>query len=302
MSSPRIYRASSLGYSLESLVCPHLGYDAIPPPEWLMQKFQEGTDLEPQVLAELESLGWQLTVTQDEVNSEGDYQLEVMLEVIPGVATVRGHLDATGVEPMSNHPVVVEVKSMAEKSFTEVNRLAWNTPGLIQKYKWQLSAYMLATQLPGVLVVCSKGADGLKNLLYMYADEPFYSISDIANKLQTAEDAINSGTIPEGCTDYPCPYFYLHAPIEAPEPAPKELDGLLDAWKEINRKKKIYESEEASLRDMIKEYVGEIAGKVRGSQGITVSTNWVAEKEVSYTKPGHWETRITTPREKKGEN
>ena len=293
MSEPRIYRASSLGYSLEQLVAPHLGYDAIPPPEWLMQRFQEGTDLEPQVLAELESLGWQLTVAQDEVNSEGDYQLEVMLEVIPGVATVRGHLDA------KTATSVVEVKSMAEKSFKEASRLAWETPGLIQKYKWQLSAYMLATGLDGVLVVCSKGADGLKNLLYMYAYEPFYTIADIANKLQAAEDAINSGIIPEGCTDYPCPYFYLHAPIEAPEPAPADLDTLLDAWREANKRKKIYEAEEASLRDMIKEYVGEIAGKVRGSQGITVSTNWVAEKEVSYTKPGHWETRITTPREKK---
>ncbi len=53
---------------------------------------------------------------------------------------------------------------------------------------------------------------------------------------------------------------------------------------------------------MIKEYVGEIAGKVKGSQGITVSTNWVEAKEVSYIKPGHWETRITPPRERKGDS
>ena len=286
MSEPRIYRASSLGYSLEQLVAPHLGYDAIPPPEWLQAKFDEGTALEPVVIDELRNRGWFL---QDE-------QLEVEIEVIPGVAKVIGHLDGTG-HPNSLPWGVIEVKTMAEKSWKdfEVNGWASNS-SLITKYKWQASAYMLATKKPHYMVAWNKVT---KEIYVEFREAPFYTISDIANKLQAAEDAINSGVIPEGCTDYPCPYFYLHAPIEAPEPAPADLDTLLDAWREANKRKRIYESEESSLRDMIKEYVGEIAGKVRGSQGITVSTNWVAEKEVAYVKPGHWETRITSPRERK---
>ena len=285
MSEPRIYRASSLGYSLEQLVAPHLGYDAIPPPEWLQKAYDEGNEIEPQCIEKLEAAGWKIDASQ----------LEVNLEIIPGKVIVQGHLD--GIMSLAGSTeTVLEVKSMNPKTWKLVLDKGWDAGGIMEKYKWQASAYALATGLPLTLVAWNK-ENG--DILFLDVSEPFYSISDIANKLQASEDAINSGIIPEGCTDYPCPYFYLHAPIEAPEPAPKELDGLLDAWKEINRKKKIYADEESSLRDMIKEYVGEIAGKVRGSQGITVSTNWVAEKEVSYTKPGHWETRITTPREKK---
>lgn len=298
----RVYRASSLGYSLENLVAPFLGYDPIPPPAWLQEKFDEGTALEPQVLAELESFGWTLATTQPEVNSEGDHQLEVTLEVIPGVATVRGHLDATGIEADGFPTRVVEVKSMAEKSFRECSQLAWNTPGLIQRYKWQLSAYMLATGLQGVLVVCSKGEDGLKNLLYMYADEPFYSISDIANKLSQAEAHIRDGVIPEGCTDYPCPYFYLHEVKEEPEPADSQLDGLMNAWLEANRKAKIYKGEADALREMIVEYVGqEGKARVKGSQGVSVSVSWQEGGKVEYDKKAGWVTTVSAPRKGKGD-
>lgn len=298
MTEPRIYRASSLGYSLEQLVAPHLGYDAIPPPEWLQARYDEGTAIEPKCIEKLRDKGWMIRVSQDEVNNVGNYQIEVELDVIPGVAKVVGHLDGILFHDVGDS-MILEVKSMAAKSWGEWKKKGWDTPGLVQKYKWQQSAYVLATGLSHMMVVWNKATEELDTV---ETYEPFYTIADIANKLQSAEDAINSGTIPEGCTDYPCPYFYLHAPIEAPEPAPKDLDSLLDAWREANRKKKIYEGEEAALRDMIKEYVGEVASKVRGSQGITVSTNWVAEKEVKYLKAGHWETRITTPRERKGDS
>ena len=285
MTKPRIYRASSLGYSLEQLVCPHLGYDAIPPPEWLQEKFDEGTALEEPILARLEADGWLLSSRQKEVE----------FDVIPGVAKVVGHLDA--IRHYDDRPGrVVEVKTMNGKTWDSVAAKGWSAGGLMEKYKWQQAAYTLATGLGHIMVCYNKATE--KIIIFSH-DEPFYTIADIANKLQSAEDAINAGVIPEGCTDYPCPYFYLHAPIEDPEPAPADLDTLLDAWKEANRKKKIYEAEERNLREMVKEYVGEIAGKVKGSQGITVSTNWVAEQVVSYTKPAHWETRITSPREKK---
>lgn len=289
VAEPRIYRASSLGYSLETLVAPHLGYEAIPPPEWLQAKFDEGSDLEPIVIGVLRERGWFL---QDE-------QLEVELEVIPGVAKVVGHLDGTG-HPDSLPWGVVEVKTMAEKSYKDFEVNGWaSSSSLITKYKWQASAYMLATGKPHYMVAWNKST---QEIYVEFAHAPFFTISDIANKLQAAEDAIEAGIIPEGCKDYPCPYFYLHPPIDEPEPAGQELDGLLAAWREANRKKKIYEAEEASLREMVKEYVGEIAGKVKGSQGITVSTNWVPEKEVRYVKAGHWETRITNPRERKNGN
>lgn len=300
MTEPRIYRASSLGYSLEQLVAPHLGFEPIPPPEWLQEKFDEGTALEPIVLLELRQLGWQIQDHQLEPNSEGDFQIEVILEVIPDVATVRGHVDALGTFGAGSASRVIEVKSMAEKSFAEASRSAWDTPGLIQRYKWQLSAYMLATGLPAVMVVCSKGEGGVNNLLYMYADEPFYLISDIAQKISEAEKYIADGVIPEGCTDYPCPYFYLHGEKVQAEQADKDLDALMAAWLESNRKKKVYADEEASLRGMIVEYVGqEGKAKVRGSNGVTVSVSWQEGGESTVTRQPKWVTTVSPPRKSK---
>lgn len=302
-TEPRIYRASSLGYSLEQLVAPFLGYQAIPPPEWLQQKFDEGKEIEPKCIEKLRGYGWGILVAQDEVNAVGDNQIEVELEVIPGVAKVVGHLDGhiTEAQYADNllRNAILEVKSMAGRAWNEFEDRKWEAGGIIQKYKWQASALMLATEMPHMMVAWNKDTEELSFALTM---EPFYTISDIANKLQSAEDYISRGVIPEGCTDYPCPYFYLHEPIADPEPADDILNGLLDAWKVANHRRKVEELTEKNLREAIKEYVGEIAGKVKGSQGITVSTNWVEAKEVSYTKPGHWETRITPPRERKGDS
>lgn len=294
----RVYRASSLGYSLEQLVAPHLGYEPVAPPEWLQERFDEGTALEPIVLAELERLGWTIISSQLAINSEGNHQLEVAMEVIPGKATVRGHLDAVGIEPPRHPTRVVEVKSMAEKSLQACSRLMWDTPGLIQKYKWQLSSYMLATGLEGVLVVCSKGEDGVKNLLYMYAEEPFYTISDIALKISEAEKHISEGTLPEGCQDYPCPYFHLHAPSDNPiQSADEELDDLMAKWLSLDNFEKAYKKEKDDIRAEMLAITGvEGVANVRGSNGVTVTTTWQEASEYVTKKKAQWVTRVSAPR------
>ena len=286
MVEPRVYRASSLGYSLERLVAPHLGYEAIDPPEYMQKAFDEGNRLEEVVIEKLRAMDWVI----------GSEQMEVGIDVIPGVAEVVGHID--GITKDSHKPTVLEIKTMNKKSWWDFQQNAWDSKSpLIEKYKWQASAYMLATGLPHVMVAWNKETG---QMAFGVADEPFFTISDIANKLQQAEDAINAGVIPEGCTDFPCPFFYLHAEKEEPEPADAELDRLLTAWSIVNHTKKEFETEEKALREQIKEYVGEeMAGKVKGSQGVVVSTTWVPEKEVSYMKAGHWETRITPPRKGK---
>lgn len=282
----RVYRASSLGYSLENLVAPHLGYEAIPPPAWLQEKYDEGTELEPVILNRLREDGWF-------IDSE---QREVEINVIPDTVKVVGHLD--GILHYQTEPGrVVEVKTMAESTWAKVNESGWDAGGIVEKYKWQQSAYVLATGL-GHVLVCYNKANG--ELLSVIHDEPFYSISDIANKLSQAETHIRDGVIPEGCTDYPCPYFYLHEVKEEPEPADGQLDGLMNAWLEANRKAKIYKGEADALREMIVEYVGqEGKARVRGSQGVSVSVSWQEGKHVEYdTKPA-WVTTVSAPKKGK---
>lgn len=298
MTEPRIYRASSLGYSLCQLVAPHLGYEAIPPPEWLQEKFDEGKEIEPKVLADLENKGWKISASQATINDIGDYQHEFYLDIIPGQAVVRGHIDAFGQSHIYDD-LVVEVKSTNDKYFKEIEEKGWNAGGLLDKYKWQISCYMLATGRPVALVWCRKSDE---QLYVMYADEPFYSISDIALKIASAEEHIREGKIPDGCTDFPCPYFYLHGGADniPPEPADKDMDTLLTAWLEANKRKKIYEGEEKALREMIVEMAGaEISGKIKGSQGVVVSTVYQEESEYVTKRKAGWITRVSAPRKRK---
>lgn len=291
MAEPRIYRASSLGYSLCGLVCGHLGFEPIAPPDFLQAAFDEGNRLEPIVIEGLNNDGWDVT----------DQQKEVTLKVIPDRAMVVGHIDGICVPSFALGGSVLEVKTMAHKSFVDWEENGWDSKSpLIDKYKYQASAYMLATGLPHTMVCWDKQD---KDWDSRFVTEPFYTISDIALKLQQAEDHIAEGKIPEGCTDYPCPYFYLHGGNDSapPEPADPELDALLSAWMVADKAKKAYEGEAKALRELIVEYAGEtIAGKIKGSQGVTVSTVYQEESEYVTKKKAGWVTRVQGPR--KGRN
>lgn len=284
----RVYRASSLGYSLEALVAGHLGFQAVDPPEYLQAAFDEGNRIEPLALDK-----YRAHFINGFIDSE---QKEVELEVIPGLAKVVGHLD--GIHHFDNGPGrVLEVKSMNGRMWGQVQNNGFNAGGIMEKYKWQISAYMLATGLEALMVFWNKD-DGEISVLRV--DEPFYSISDIANKLQQAEDHISTGTIPDGCTDYPCPYFYLHAEKDIQiDKADEVLDGLLDSWLEADKKVKIYEKERDGLKASILEFVGtEGAAKVVGEQGVTVSVSWQEGGEVIQKRQPKWVTKIQGPRGK----
>lgn len=286
----RVYRASSLGYSLEALVAPHLGYAAVDPPEWLQEKFDEGNRIEPLAIQRLVGMGWDITIGQREINAIGDQQIEVEIEIIPGTAKIVGHIDArTGGD-------VIEVKSMAHKTWLQFHKMGWDTPGLVQKYKWQASAYMIATGLPHIMVAWDKETE---ELCIVPTPGPFYPVEVLAQKVLDAEQYIRDGVLPEGCTDYPCPYFYLHADKDAvpAEQADDELESIMAAWLDADKAEKAHQKEKDRLREqIIAMTTSELAGKVKGACGVTVATTWVEEKTVSYVSKAHWETRVQGPR------
>lgn len=283
----RVYRASSLGYSLEQLVAPHLGYEPIAPPEWLQGHFDEGTRLEPIILDTLRDHGWEISAEQKEVE----------IEVIPDRAKVVGHLDGIG-GPANAQVGVVEIKSMSGKSWEAFSQHGWDAPGLVQKYKWQASAYMLAAGLPHYMVAWNKVTEELHDV---YVVEPFYTLSDIALKIGEAEKHIEEGTLPEGCTDYPCPFFHLHAPSDNPvQPADEELDGLMAKWLALDDNEKTFKKQKDAIRAEMLEIAGtEATASVRGSNGVTITTTWQEEKEYMTKRKGGWVTKISPPRKVK---
>lgn len=301
----RTYRASSLGYSLCQLVAGHLGYSPVDPPEWLQEKFDEGHRIEPLTIEKLRDRGWMIQVSQEEINAVGDHQIEVELEVIPGKAKVVGHLDgiAHGYTLASREEgqtisSVLEVKRMYAKGWEQFNQKGWDTPGLIQKYKWQASCYMLATGMPHVMVAWNADTE---ELTYKLATEPFYTISDIANKLQKAEEFIEKGLIPDDCEDWPCAYYYLHGDSdkELPAPADTDLESIMAAWLEADKRAKIYEGEKDNLRKQMIELVGagdDVAPVIKGECGVKVETYWQDASEYVTKKQAKWITKVSGPR------
>ena len=294
----RVYRASSLGYSLEALVAGHLGYSPVDAPEFIQKAYAEGNRIEPLAIEKLKAAGWDIRTKQKEINANGDYQMEVTLEVIPDKVMVVGHIDGVG-SLLTEFPLsVVEIKMMADQSWRAFKKHGWDAPGLVQKYKWQASAYMLATGLPHFMVAWNKDTE---EIVIEFREEPFYTISDIARKLKVAEDYIAQGLVPDGCSDFPCPYYYLHPPKDEVARADGELEGLLQSWLTWDRAEKQAKKAKDQHRERILQLTGEgLAAKVKGECGVTVETYWQKESTYSVTKKEGWVTRISGPRGKNG--
>ena len=292
----RVYRASSLGYSLEALVAPHLGFEPVNPPEFIQRAFDEGTRIEPLAIEKLKAAGWDIRTKQKEVNANGDYQMEVTLKVVPDKVMVVGHIDGIG-SLLTEFPLsVIEIKMMADQSWRAFKKHGWDAPGLVQKYKWQMSAYCLATGLPHVMAAWNKDTE---EMVIEFRDEPFYTIADIATKLRDAEIHIARGIVPEGCEDFPCPYYYLHPPKDEVARADGELEGLLQSWLTWDRAEKQAKKAKDQHRERILQLTGEgLAAKVKGECGVTVETYWQEEKEYTTKRKAGWVTRISGPRGK----
>ena len=286
----RVYRASSLGYSLEALVAPHLGFEAVEPPAFLKAAFDEGHRIEPLAIQALKDRGWFIRNEQVEVT---------IPDILPGVSVV-GHIDGCG-GPTDALWGVVEVKMMADQSWKAFKKHGWDTPGLVQKYKWQQSAYCLATQMPHYMVAWNKDTE---ELAIEFVKEPFYTLEDIASKLEVAEGFIASGVVPDGCEDFPCPYYYLHPPKDEVEKAEDEtLEELLQAWLEADKEEKAAKAGKDMFRGQILALTGDnLAAKVKGECGVTVETYWQNESEYTVKKKEGWVTRISGPRGKSASN
>lgn len=286
-----------MGYSLCQLVCGHLGYSPLPTPDFLQEKFDEGKRLEPLVIDKLRAtldcqIAYQNVGTEDGKDGE-----EVRLEIIPGVAVIVGHIDGRIKVTSNGGEKVLEVKTMNGRLWERFYNTGWDTNDkLIEKYRWQASVYMLATGMPLMLVAWNKDTEELARHTIT---EPPYGISDLARKVYQAEDYINRGEIPEGCSDFPCPYVFLHPPKEEVEKADGVLDDLLEAWLIADKAEKESKRTKDGIRAAIVEYVGEKgAGKVKGSQGVIVSTVWQPGKEVSYKTKDAWVTSVSAPRKR----
>jgi len=155
---------------------------------------------------------------RDVIEREGavESQQEVVLDVIGGVQVV-GHIDGL------LDPYVVEVKSMGKDAFDTWKTSLWDTPGLVQRYKWQVSVYMLALDRQLKFIVKCRDTGELST---MYVEAPFYSKQDVLKRIVEIEKWVRRGELPDECSSvmFPCPYYYL----EAQQSLEVTEDGVID--------------------------------------------------------------------------
>lgn len=194
------YRASALGGCDMALLAARLGYDAVPlnPNAKIMETFAAGHRIEEEVLA---TMPW-VTYRQQ----------EIYLDVTEKIKVV-GHVD--GLE-FGSDTHLIEIKSQNLEEWERFRKERWHG-GFFPKYKWQVSAYMIAFEEPLKLIRALRDKDGswTGTTDVSYVDEPFYSMADIRARVLRVEAAARTGVLNAECTkSFPCPYFYLHDEID----------------------------------------------------------------------------------------
>lgn len=212
-----IWRASALGAEcLRGLVAEQLGEKAIPYDAATELRMREGNLHEDDVVAQLTAEGYTVTRQQEGVylcsnGSSGSFPSHVdnVGSITEGEWMVVGHLDGVingdPFPPLG--PRVLEIKSMGKDAFKSFKALGWEAPGLVQKYKWQLSVYMLATGLEALLVAKSRDSG---ELLRFGVEVPFYSLDEITERVAFLEEWVSKCQLPPDCPrDWFCNYRHL---------------------------------------------------------------------------------------------
>lgn len=217
----RIYRASGLGGCIKAQAALQLGYESKEPPEKISGVFAEGNLHEEDVVARLLDQGFSIQSQQMEVN----------LTITPSVA-VQGHIDGAVIHPHWGMWKLLEIKSMGKDQYDEWVKKRWDTPGLIRKYKWQVSSYMLSLQDPPaeLMFVVKNRNNGQLDISYL--EKPFYTKAEIAARVLEIERYVRAETLPE-CDSrmFPCPVYYLGCDV--PESTVSLSEGEIEKLAEV---------------------------------------------------------------------
>lgn len=281
-----IYRASAFGGCQRALVAARLGMPQSPPPPWLQRAFDDGNRGEVTVIEMMKEYGWEF--------EPGSGQGYVEFDVIPGVK-LRGHSDGkarpwiveSGKKTQGDR-VLVEIKTMSANIFEKT----WKTKGikglyeLYPQYPWQLSAYMIESGLPGLVVLGVKKKDGsgdVDRLVFHRVDEPPVSLGQIKARIVTTEALAKKGVPPDDCDRAAngwCPASFLCQPKED-EVFITEVDDTADAAIEVaalaysaaKDAEAIAKAAKDAARDELVTLMGAAKKKVVGDFIVTLSTS-----------------------------
>jgi hypothetical protein len=151
---------------------------------------------------------------------------------------------------------VLEVKSMGQSSYDSFIKTSWDTPGLVQKYKWQVSVYMLALGLPCWFVAKNRNTGEIHTEVI---DKPFYTQSEVILRVVMMERVVRKGDLPDTCDErvFPCPFFYLHEVEELIFAEDEILDELAEMYEEARLDVKVAEARQKEARKALDAGMGD---------------------------------------------
>jgi hypothetical protein len=269
-----VYRASSFGYCIGALVRARLGITPSPPPDLMLERYQEGHDWEREVLAAGLGVDWVEVTKPSELerfgqvvegqNGERQVETELRWEAKSGARVVRCHPDAIVRHGSDKHMRVAEVKFFGPDLYNQTiagveKQGLW---GLGQGRAWQASIEMLTTKLPLLYIIGQKqtaevdGARVVKGLasppvVYEFAPEDGYSFKDVKMRAAEIEGWVARGQMPPCVVpfDYPCGYWAEHEQAEkAPAIEDEQLVHLVESYDRAMSKKAAHEEEAARIK------------------------------------------------------
>lgn len=239
-----IYRASSLGACVKSLVALGIGMTPTDFPDWLYEKFQQGIDGEPVVIDMLRD-NWRI-MDQEEGHNLQWHDGQLYVEVNVGTRVViRGHADGIGTcykapimqygetEWVTGDTRLIEVKCVTE----DYTRVVLNDPPMM--YQVQVSVYGGYFGLPVMMALGIKDADGkVVNVVTQMVDELPLTMAQVKRRAMFIESCIESGELPScDVRQFPCPFSWIcDDVIDAPgKPRTKDQDVEALLAKSIER-------------------------------------------------------------------
>lgn len=236
-----IYRASALGECIKALAARRMGYEPFSFTEDELTRFKEGDLHEDAILSELPYVL--------------DRQRELVLQLTSSLSVV-GHID--GVQTEYGKRKLLEIKTTNKEGFKEIVEKGWETPGFVQKYKWQISCYMIALDLECDLIFKDKESGKLWTLS---AEIPPYSIEQIRARVLRVEAIARSGSLPKLCepgvNQWFCkfPFLHEHDPVTVLDD--KELGELAHQYDNAVIDVRTAEERKKSLRKALKNGMGD---------------------------------------------
>jgi hypothetical protein len=205
-----------------------------PHQQWFQEVLEEGNRMEPHILAQYKAAtGCEFVDTQPEV--------EMDLGIINGNRVIiRGHMDGIVMNKYGDTRIV-EAKKFRLSTYP--NFVA-NAVNVNPYYPWQLSVYMIASNMPADFVGgrYDPDTDKITEITTYAYNTPPISLDEIRKKIVETEDFIRGGFAADEvpCVgSYPCGYYELHDEQTGKGndaialTLTPELDDLLNNWAEL---------------------------------------------------------------------